>query len=427
LLSQFQNICKFNKMAQKYIVQKGDTLSGIARKFGVSVADLKTANRLITDALGLGRELLIPTSGNATPPPKPPTPTPPKPPTPNPITQPVIVQPKPVTPFVIPVTPLEKINAVRAQYKVTRTQKADYTQYAFSCPNPSGGVITASFRDNVASKYKLYNNGISYPGQSMPQLPLSMYQSVGLSEAQAKALRFVSMHEGKFDAINSYDKAIFSFGFIQFTGSVATGNSLGMVLSYYKSNCAELFGKYFLAAGIDVVYSFKDGSIAPPVTVSVIHGTTGEKLINDAAYAYIKDHIELFGPFIQSAYEPTMVREQLRAAALMYVQKALNMKLKVTILGIPVEIPIISEILKSEGASTVLIDLCVNRGSGGLAAILAPALVSIAESYNLDSLAALRDIDELSVIQQIIAQNTDSRVVTRTQNIIDSGLSFLKG
>ena len=408
-------------MSQKYTVQKGDTLSAIARKFGVTVAAIKTANRLITDALGLGRELLIPTTG--TPPPTPP-PTPK--PVVSPITQPIAINPKPVTPFVINSTPLEKINKVRAQAKITSLPKAGYTQFTFSCPNPSGGTITASFRDNVDSKYKLYANGISYPGQAMPQLPLSMYQSVGLSEAQAKALRFVSMHEGKFDAINSYDKAIFSFGFIQFTGSVATGNSLGMVLSYFKHNCAELFGTYFLAAGIDVVYSLKDGSIAAPVTVSVVHGTTGEKLTNDAAYTHIKDNMTLFMPFIQSAYEPMLVREQLRAAALMYVQKALNLKLKVTILGVTVDIPIISEILRSEGASTVLIDLCVNRGSGGLAAILAPALVSIAESANMDTLAALRDIDEQAVIQQIIAQNSDARVVRRTQNIIDSGLSFAK-
>ena len=192
---------------QNYTVQKGDTLSAIARKFGVSVADIKTANKLMTDALGLGRVLLIPgTSGSVTPPPKPVTP----------VVPPRIVTPEtPAPPSNNPMSQLDKINAVRAQYKVTRIPKADYTQYAFSCPNPSGGTINASFRDNVRSSYAVYRNGISYPGQAIPQLPLSMYQSVGLTETQAKSLRYVSLHEGKFDAINSYDKAIFSFGFIQ--------------------------------------------------------------------------------------------------------------------------------------------------------------------------------------------------------------------
>ena len=134
----------------------------------------------------------------------------------------------------------------------------------------------------------------------------------------------------------------------------------------------------------------------------------------------------MFGPFIQSAYEPLLVREQLRAAALMYVQRALNLKLTVNILGTNVVIPIISEVLRSEGASTVLIDMCVNRGIGGLTNLLIPAIKAIAEQYGYTSLNDLKNLDDLEVIKAIIMQNTDPRIVQRTQNIIDAGLSFGK-
>ena len=43
-----------------YIVEKGATLGAIARVYGVSVADIKRANKLKSDFLRIGQKLLIP-------------------------------------------------------------------------------------------------------------------------------------------------------------------------------------------------------------------------------------------------------------------------------------------------------------------------------------------------------------------------------
>ena len=45
-----------------YVVSKGDTLWGIARKYGVSVEDLKNKNNLTSNSLSIGQVLLIPGS-----------------------------------------------------------------------------------------------------------------------------------------------------------------------------------------------------------------------------------------------------------------------------------------------------------------------------------------------------------------------------
>jgi TolA-binding protein len=46
--------------AKEYVVQKGDTLSSIAKANGVTVADLKKANSLTGDDIKVGQKLVIP-------------------------------------------------------------------------------------------------------------------------------------------------------------------------------------------------------------------------------------------------------------------------------------------------------------------------------------------------------------------------------
>ncbi|MGD1018263.1 MAG: LysM peptidoglycan-binding domain-containing protein [Verrucomicrobiia bacterium] len=44
----------------EYVVQKGDTLSAIAKNNGVTITDLKKANNLTSDSLKIGQKLVIP-------------------------------------------------------------------------------------------------------------------------------------------------------------------------------------------------------------------------------------------------------------------------------------------------------------------------------------------------------------------------------
>jgi LysM repeat protein len=48
-----------------YVVQSGDNLTRIARKAGVSIGELKTANNLNSDMIRVGQKLTIPAAGGA--------------------------------------------------------------------------------------------------------------------------------------------------------------------------------------------------------------------------------------------------------------------------------------------------------------------------------------------------------------------------
>jgi len=58
-----------------YVVQAGDTLSGIASRFGVTVQAIRDANGISSDIITVGTQLIIPVSGGPVSPPANPTAT----------------------------------------------------------------------------------------------------------------------------------------------------------------------------------------------------------------------------------------------------------------------------------------------------------------------------------------------------------------
>lgn len=379
-----------------YRVVSGDTLFGIARKFSMTVDELKALNGLVSNNLSVGQMLKVRGQGSGTT-------------TPPPITPPVTTPP--------PTSGGNYLSA-RQQFRVETRQEVGYRRYYLTVPLLSGGQIVASMRDNLTnSVHMVYPQGIMYAGQSHIELSVGTIQAVGLTPQQARALQYVSMHEGSFDAINSYDKAIFSYGFIQFTGALAVGASLNRVLQSMEANAPTAFQNIFRRVGIDTE------GVGKNAVVTVLD-ENGNKRSGDDAWLYIQRNLPLYGAFVQAGFEPSLVREQLRMANDLYVQPALNFKLDVTIGGIRLTVPRLSDILTSEAAMTIVIALAINQGNGGMSRIVADAVSRVATQQRLNTLPLLQQINERQVFETIASTTTDSRVRDRTVGVLNSGLSF---
>jgi len=382
-----------------YTVVKGDTLFGVARKFGMSVGDLKTLNRLISDNLSVGQTLRVRSS--ATPAPGP-TPVPPTPaPTPAPQPQPPVLG--------------NDYLANRRQFALELRQDMGFQRYLLTVPLLNGSSVVANMRDNLTnSRFMMYPNGIMYAGQSRMALDVNTVQGVGLTLAQARALQYVSTHEGQFDAINSYDKAIFSYGFIQFTGSSAVGGSLNRLMESMELNAPSQFQRIFQRVGIDT----ENG-------VTTVLNENGAKLRGDDAWLYIQRNVLLYGAFIQAGFDPMLVREQLRMANNLYVQPALNFRLNISAGGLQITVPRLGDILTSEASLTLMVALAINQGNGGMSRIFADAISRVATQSRLNDLGSLLQIDERLVGETISSFTTDERVRARAEGILNSGLSFI--
>ncbi|MGB1204940.1 MAG: LysM peptidoglycan-binding domain-containing protein [Chitinophagales bacterium] len=336
-----------------------------------------------------------------------------------------------------------------------------YTKYDLSFRNPLKNSLTqtAKFTNFIKSWHTIDWEGIGYQGEVLPDsLGLWVYKQLGLNEVQAKALKYVSEHEGRFDAINSYDKAIFSYGFIQFAGG--TGG-FGPMMAFMKHAYPDTFKARFQDYGIDVEYSITKGQIKKAHLV-IIEPMQSKILRLTEAEKYLRSDKLLNAVFLKAAYDTKVQRSQIESAYRKYVVPALNISADFSVPVIKVlasnkktlikkyigtaasdykgtweyghfkgKGQIVEEyigfwnepltnIIRSEKGITVLIDLTVNQWVNNTRNYFVNAILQVAADDKLDTKAKILNISEWRVLSQIV-KNGDALAKQRTQNILENG------
>lgn len=176
------------------------------------------------------------------------------------------------------------------------------------------------FRDHIVSASTRSETGVMFRGTSPPSaIPLSGYQALGLTAAQAAALKLVSSHEGNFDAINTYDRAAVSAGFIQFAGGRGLPRYVALLKARQPAKFLDLLQKF----GIDVEFTVTDGAIRSPRMIALDPGSSAV-LRAQAAEVAIRDDKKLTAALILSGRDRDVQLVQIEAAVRDYVLPALN-------------------------------------------------------------------------------------------------------
>lgn len=172
-------------------------------------------------------------------------------------------------------------------------------------------------------------------------------QASGLSPESVDALRFISRHEGGFDAINTWDRARFSWGFIQFAG----GYGFPPALAHFKAKSPELFQKLLADYGVDVLPGANDRP--EPVFVNPRNGKVLRGAVAEQAFG---DDPLVIALFIRAGRVPEAKQRQVEAAIRDYALPALT--------GTSRDVRL-STVLRSPQGLAMLIDRKVHEGNIG--------------------------------------------------------------
>ena len=181
-----------------------------------------------------------------------------------------------------------------------------------------GGVIEFTDRPRSARQPADRERIVAFAGsESASRESAATFEAAGktfnLTPDAVRALRYISRHEGGFDAINTWDRARFSWGFIQFAG----GYGLRPMLAHLKANSPDTFRKLLGLYGVDV----QPGGDGRPEPV-YIDGPNA--LRGDAAEQAYGDDPLVIACFIRAGRVPEVKQRQVEAAIRDYVMPALN-------------------------------------------------------------------------------------------------------
>ncbi len=220
----------------------------------------------------------------------------------------------------------------------------------------TSGSDRIRFHDHVRSGYTESAAGVMFVGTSSPRaIPVADYVALGITPGQAAGLQFVSTQEGNFDAVNTYDVARVSVGFIQFAG----GRGLPPYLALLKSRKPAKFRSLLQELGIDVEFTVSGGEIRSARVVVLDPAGAGRVLRATAAEEAIRDDKRLTTAFILSGRDRDVQLEQIEAAIRDYVLRPLGGTVSWATASAPLR-----DLVRSERGMAMLFDRAIQEGVG---------------------------------------------------------------
>lgn len=254
---------------------------------------------------------------------------------------------------------------------------------------PDGQSLVYTDNVKVRAKYAYYRfaAGVNSGGQKMKSLPdeeiNGLCRSAGISGKIQRVMKAVSLLEGGFDSINTYDTGFVSVGFIQFACLADGSGSLGKMMALYKATEPDGFNQDFRRYGLDV-----EGNRLVAMDLE-----TGEESVGAEAAQQIIHDKRLISVFQRAGLKSPRYRvaQLLAAKSQFYPGDDL---VTVNLNGVDKTVRL-SDIFKSEAGLATLMDRKVNTGK---IAGLKECIERCAAEY------AINEASELPLLEFVLAK-----------------------
>ncbi len=244
--------------------------------------------------------------------------------------------------------------------------------------------LKLSYQDNtnMQPRYAYYRsaegvrNGGTQVKKLSPEEIDGLFSAAGLTGEAQHVMKAVSLLEGGFDSVNTYDTGFVSVGFIQFACLAKGNGSLGSVLLREKQANGANFDSDFRQFGIDV----KDDG-----TLVALGLNDGQEYEGPQAAAQIIQDKRLIAVFQRAGIQSKAFRiAQIQIAKEQYYPA--DETFTVTLDGHPVTAKV-SDVMRSEAGMATIMDRKVNTGKIGPLASAAQQVASANGLKTLDELA----------------------------------------
>jgi len=227
-------------------------------------------------------------------------------------------------------------SAIKADYVEGEIKQNDSTyiylrdqeQHTFKWNKGDGTEKSITLSNFVKSAYTVNTEGLSTIGSEKPSdmSDADFQTGTGLNESKSKALKEASTHEGDFDAINTYDNAKISFGFIQFAGN---NNSIEYLFARIKLEKPTIFEEYFSQYGVDVEFktNANDKVVSDSCRIIVHDPNEGKTLRGVGAEVFMSKSSIYAAIMIRAGANAEIKKMQLKIAKENYIDTSEKIKL----------------------------------------------------------------------------------------------------
>jgi predicted flap endonuclease-1-like 5' DNA nuclease len=233
-----------------------------------------------------------------------------------------------------------------------------------------------------------FENGVMRAGVAVKKLSddylRGLVEQAGLTASEARIMRAVSILEGGFESVNTYDTGYLSVGLIQFAAQSTGSGSLGAVLRRLRDENPDAFQADFRQFGVDVT---DDRQL---VALDLKSGE--EKVGADAVLQIIEDK-RLTAVFQRAGERCEAFRvAQLKVAREWYFPAEDTVTFQ---LGSQKVSAKVAELVRSEAGLATLMEQKVRKGSYGLG----PVLTQVAAEYGAQDLAQVAQLEEEVIVR----------------------------
>ncbi|HET9979417.1 MAG TPA: DUF4157 domain-containing protein [Ktedonobacterales bacterium] len=188
---------------------------------------------------------------------------------------------------------------------------------------------TVSLHDHIDAYATVVANGLEGGatgpgGKHNPSVADALASDAAVSSSRKKILKLIAQFEGEFSTMNTWDRAVLTWGMVQWTGG--RKSDLTQALAVIKHAAPDAFAAHFQKYGLDIDEKTDELVITPP---------TGPQIRGDAAAKAIQDSPELTAVMAAAGTNADIQHGEIQAAVELEINRPLERKITVEVPDTP--------------------------------------------------------------------------------------------